>query len=257
LELSPSPELFPFSLRPRPFSGPTPLGEIESFPDGGPPLLGFLLPRTQLRRVPLIVAEPAARAVSTGEGCHTPTGAVLRVLAPLDGSGFLPARGTHGSLARPAVSVAPGASRPYSMPLASLELPYRAFPSRRAVPALAGLLLPCGYRLRFTAGAVVTGTFTVAFAAAPTLCPPKPPGGGGGRRSRDSGSSRSLGQPPRHARERACSNCPSRRHWARRVSDRHARFEALLPSGVRSRFGSVAPARAEPASRCSPGLLLL
>jgi len=31
------------------------------------------------------------------------------------------------------------------MPLASLELPYRAFPSRGAVPALAGLLLPCGF----------------------------------------------------------------------------------------------------------------
>jgi hypothetical protein len=31
------------------------------------------------------------------------------------------------------------------MPLSSLESPYRAFPSRGAVPALAGLLLPCGF----------------------------------------------------------------------------------------------------------------
>jgi len=96
------------------------------------------------------------KAESTGEGRQTLAGAVLRVLAPLDGSGFL-ARGTHGSLAKPAVTVAPYVSRPCFMPLASLELPSRAFPSRRAVPALAGLLLPCGYRLRFTAGAEPPG----------------------------------------------------------------------------------------------------
>jgi len=41
------------------------------------------------------------------------------------------------------------------------------------------------------------------------------------------------------------------------VSDRHARFEALLPPGVRSRFRSVALARAGPPSRCSRGLLPL
>jgi len=39
----------------------------------------------------------------------------------------------------------PDASRPCSMPLAPLESPFRAFPSRGAVPALAGLLLPCGF----------------------------------------------------------------------------------------------------------------
>jgi len=39
----------------------------------------------------------------------------------------------------------PDASRPCFMPLAPLESPYRAFPSRGAVPALAGLLLPCGF----------------------------------------------------------------------------------------------------------------
>jgi hypothetical protein len=31
------------------------------------------------------------------------------------------------------------------MPLAPLESPFRAFPSRGAVPALAGLVLPCGF----------------------------------------------------------------------------------------------------------------
>jgi hypothetical protein len=39
----------------------------------------------------------------------------------------------------------PDASRPCFMPLAPLESPFRAFPSRGAVPALAGLVLPCGF----------------------------------------------------------------------------------------------------------------
>jgi hypothetical protein len=40
----------------------------------------------------------------------------------------------------------PDASRPCSMPLASLESPFRAFPSRGAVPALAGLCFRVGSR---------------------------------------------------------------------------------------------------------------
>jgi len=39
----------------------------------------------------------------------------------------------------------PDASRSCSIPLAPLESPCRAFPSRGAVPALAGLVLPCGF----------------------------------------------------------------------------------------------------------------
>ena len=61
---------------------------------------------------------------------------------------FRPARGSHGIFWTPPFAVAPDASRPCSMPLASLELPSRAFPSRGAGPALAGHLLPCGFALR-------------------------------------------------------------------------------------------------------------
>jgi hypothetical protein len=50
------------------------------------------------------------------------------------------------------------------MPLASLELPYRAFPSRGAVPALAGLLLPCGFAFDRRQRSVLE-KFTIAFAA--------------------------------------------------------------------------------------------
>jgi hypothetical protein len=49
------------------------------------------------------------------------------------------------------------------MPLASLELPYRAFPSRGAVPALAGLVLPCGFAFDRRQRSV-HGRFTIAFA---------------------------------------------------------------------------------------------
>jgi hypothetical protein len=84
-----------------------------------------------------------------GEGRQAFTGAVLRVLAPLDGSGR--ARGTHVSLpllrADPAVrrgaptlrGLVPCRSRP-------LESPFRAFPSRGAVPALAGPFSLAGSR---------------------------------------------------------------------------------------------------------------
>jgi len=54
-------------------------------------------------------------------------------------------RGSLEAFWTPPFAVTPGASRPSFMPLASLELPYRAFPSRGAVPALAGLVLPCGF----------------------------------------------------------------------------------------------------------------
>jgi len=78
-----------------------------------------------------------------GEGRQTPTGAVLRVLAPLDGSGR--ARGTHEPLAEPVVrrgaptlcGLVSCRSRPWSRPseLSLLEEPY---PLSRASCFLAG-----------------------------------------------------------------------------------------------------------------------
>jgi len=63
---------------------------------------------------------------------------------------FRLARGSLGTFWTPPIAVAPDASRPSFMPLASLERPSRAFPSRGAVPALAGHLLPCGFALRLS-----------------------------------------------------------------------------------------------------------
>jgi hypothetical protein len=61
---------------------------------------------------------------------------------------FWLARGSLEAFWAPPFAVAPDALRPYSMPLASLERPFRAFPSREAVPALAGLHAPLRVRVR-------------------------------------------------------------------------------------------------------------
>jgi len=65
--------------------------------------LRFLLPRTLRHRVPLVVADPAREPRRTGEGRQTPAGSVLRVLAPLDGLGYLCSRRVRESLRTPAV----------------------------------------------------------------------------------------------------------------------------------------------------------
>jgi hypothetical protein len=73
-----------------------------------------------------------------GEGRQAFTGAVLRVLAPLDGSGC--ACGTHELRLKNSPSpCAPTLRGLVSCRSRPLESPYRAFPSRGAVPALAGL----------------------------------------------------------------------------------------------------------------------
>jgi len=218
----------------------------------GLPLVRFLLPRTQLRRVPLC-HRPGPRAASVDES---------RKLPSVPSSGFLPlstvpavTRGTREPLRIRRSPWCPDASRPCSMPLASLELPSRAFPSRGAVPALAGRCFRAGslsdYRRRNAAG-----RFAIAFAAAPALCPYAPPGGGS--RTHEPGrqfpavASRSLG----HAAKRDFADRPFPSTLGSPVSSRHARFEALLPSGVRSPDDPM-PWQGRPPGRCSPGFLPL
>jgi len=104
--------------------------------------LGFLLPRTLRRRVPLVAPPRSFDRSRSGGGRQTPTGAVLRVLAPLDGYGH--ARGTHELLRIRRHRGAPTLrglvscrSRPWSRPseLSLLEEPY---PLSRASCFLAG-----------------------------------------------------------------------------------------------------------------------
>ena len=203
-------------LRPPVPSPDRPLQEgVVPFQDlAGPPLVRFLLPRTQLRRVPLLRRDlPRGRSRGT------------RIARPssVPSSGFLPlstvpaARGSLEVFWTPPIAVAPDASRSYSIPLASLELPYRAFPSRGAVPTLAGLLLTCGFALRLAAGAVPAGLVTIAFARPRRLFAARAhPKADPGLMRRDVGSSRSLS--PVASKHRSAPHVPSasHQHWARR-----------------------------------------
>jgi len=108
--------------------------------------------------------SPATRPLSeTRAGRGSPNPRQCRPQGSCPSRRFRLARGSHEVFWTPPFAVAPDASRPCSMPLAFLERPFRAFPSREAVPALAGLLLPCGFafdRRRRSA----LGRFTIAFA---------------------------------------------------------------------------------------------
>lgn len=96
-----------------------------------------------LRRVPLLLHAPPSRALVRGEGCHTLAGAVLRVLAPLDGFGlshaarsrsFGPRRSPWPPTLRGLLSCR---SRPWSFP-PELSLPEEPCPLSRATCFLAG-----------------------------------------------------------------------------------------------------------------------
>jgi len=136
-----------------------------------PPLLGFLLPRTQRRRVPRFTALRRDASRWTRDR-RSLAGAVLRVLAPLDGSGCTSRRSVplaEHAVGRDAPTLGgliPCRSRSWSRPS---EL----FPSRGAVPALAGRCFLAGSRSTAAWRDVLEG-FTTAFPAAPTLCRSSP-----------------------------------------------------------------------------------
>jgi hypothetical protein len=93
----------------------------------GSPLLGFLLPRALLRRVPRVAPSRACARGGEGGGRQASTGAVLGVLAPLDGSGR--ARGESRAPAGARLSPwRPDASRPCFVPLAPFGDSLQSFP---------------------------------------------------------------------------------------------------------------------------------
>jgi len=169
-----------------PFSEHGPLTRTMPFFElAGPPLLGFFLPRTPLRRVPLF-RRPGLATVPPRRGSPVPRR--CRPQGSCPSRRFrLRSRRLHGSLAEPAASPwRPDASRPYSMPLASLwrcppelSLPEEPYPLSRAS------LLPCGFafdcRQRDD-----TGIFATAFPVESALCL-RPPESERRRMNRDDG----------------------------------------------------------------------
>jgi len=91
--------------------------------------------------------------------------------SPVPSSGFLPLSTVLAALAARTSSLRspPSPCAPTLRGLVScrsrpLESPYRAFPSRGAVPALAGQLLPCGFAFDSPNGAAQPKVFAAPFA---------------------------------------------------------------------------------------------
>jgi hypothetical protein len=202
-----------------------------------------------LRRVPRSYPPRPQSRSRKGEDRQTPTGAVLRDLAPLDGSGR--ARGTHEPLAEPVVrrgaptlrGLVSCRSRPWSRPteLSLLEEPY---PLSQASCFLAGSRSTAQRRGR-------SEGFAAPFADRADLSP-QLARGLAGLEGRDDGSLESLGAA-RHALPRSFTTSRLVSAGLAGLGGRHARFEALLPSRVRS-HDDRSLARARSSGRCSPGL---
>jgi hypothetical protein len=142
-----SPELFEFRLRPpRPFAGTAPSRRNRSVPGHvGLPLVRFLLPRTQLRRVPLLRhALPCGRTRGTR----------IARPSPVPSSGFSPlstvsagSRLAQGLL-DPAVRRGPRRFAAFFHAARVPGAPLQSFPFPGSRTHSRGPLLPCGFALR-------------------------------------------------------------------------------------------------------------
>jgi hypothetical protein len=202
----------------------------------------FLLPRTQLRRVPLL-----HHALPCGRTCGT------RIARPssVPSSGFLPLS-TVPAVSRLARGLLDPAVRRGPLRFAALfhaarvpGAPLQSFPFPGSRTRSRGPLLPCGFVLRLPPAQCsreIHGRFRLI---APARCHTRPPEGGPGTH-----------EPGRRFPAVASPVASTRTRRVARtvlfpptlgspVNGRHARFEALLPPGVRS---ATTPALARPRS---------
>jgi len=227
---------------------------LEASPPPAPSLSGLRGSASREVLAPTDTTTPGAPSPSRtplrshvrDEDRQTLVGAVLRVLAPLDGSGR--SRLARGLL-DPADRRDPRrfaalfhAARVPGAPLQSFPFPGSRTRSRRP-------LLPCGFVLRLPPAQWLQVLHDRFRRIAPALRPHAHPEADAGLMSRDDGSSRSLVRSPRPARASPRSHVARTVHspptLGSPVNGRHARFEALLPPGVRS---ATTPALARPRS---------
>jgi len=159
--------------RPRSFSAPPHRSGPERFRARDPPLLGFFLPRTRLRRVPLVARSAAEPPFGWVRVARPP---------PVPSSGFLPLSTVLAAITdranpsrSPSFSVAPrrfaALFHAACVPGAALQ----SFPLSRSRTRSRGPLLPCGFAFdRRQARRDVS--FSGAFPAEPTLCHGSPEG---------------------------------------------------------------------------------
>jgi len=174
-----SPELFERRLRPPcPFTGTAPSRRSRSVPGlVGLPLVRFLLPRTQLRRVPLL-----RHALPRGRTCGT------RIARPssVPSSGFLPLSTVPAStrLARglldPAVRRGPRRFAAFFHAARVPGAPLQSFPFPGSRTRSRGPLASLWVRSPTAAGATPSGDSRPLSRPAPTRCRSSPPEGGPG-----------------------------------------------------------------------------
>jgi len=217
----------------------------------GLPLVGFLLPRTRLRRMPLLRhLLPFGRLWGTR----------VSTLSSVPSSGFLPLSTVPASTRLASRSCDPAvrrglrrfaaffhAARVPGTSLQSFPFPGSRTRSRGSSSSLR-FVIDCRRRR-------ARGIFAMLSPFEPALCPENPPGGRPwthepGRRFL------AVASPVASARKRAARTVPIPQTLGSPVSGRHARFEALLPPGVRSATVSDL-GQAETDRRCSPGILAL
>jgi len=155
-----------------------------------------------------------SRSTVRDEDRQTLVGAVLRVLAPLDGSGWLAARsrpfGPRRSPWPPTLrGLVPCRSRPWSSP-PELSLPGEPHPLSRAVASLR-------VRSPTTASAAPAGISRPLSPIAPALRHTRPPEDGPG--THEPGRRIPASASPAASTHRSVPHVPSRpyRHWARRL----------------------------------------
>jgi hypothetical protein len=189
-------------LRPppaRPFTGPAPSRRNRIFPGPcGSASREVLAPADTTTPGAPSPSRSSLRSPVRDEDRQTLVGAVLRVLAPLDGSSWLAARSRSFEPRRspwpPTLrGLVPCRSRPWSSP-PELSLPGEPYPLSRAVCSLAGSLSDRRQRS-------VCRIFTTAFTLVPRrlVASRARPEADPGLVSRDGGSLRSLVRSPRHA----------------------------------------------------------
>jgi len=226
----------------------------------GPPLLGFYVPTTRPLRVPrsAAIGDPTAG----GEGCQP-----LARFRPRGSSPprrFQPRRRLQRARVAPhppfPPSLRPGTPRPCFMPRAPMGFALQSFPLPGSRAAFRRPLLPCGFgadrAVRRGAPPAVRPLSAARLALAACLAPRE------GDAARDSDAGRGLPRDRETAPALATdaaraphAGCPAlgrgatdRRPPGSPALGRSARFEALLPPGVRSRDRPRAPRGLRPAT---------
>jgi len=237
----------------RPFAGTPPPKRSRVVPGpAGSPLLGFLLPRTQLRRVPLL-----RHALPRGRTCGT------RIARPssVPSSGFLPLSTVPASTRLASRPFRPRRS-PWPRRFAALfhaarvpGAPLQSFPFPGSRTRSRGSSASLRVRSPTSASAVPAGDSRPLSLVAPALCRSRPPGGGHG--THEPGREFPAVASPVASTRVSAPHVPSasHRHWARRLDAGTPASKLCSPrESVPRRPRALA--RLEAARRCSPGVQL-